>query len=77
MDGRPSTSEATVRLELLIGHLSDQLAPARKLVDELKLRANASHTTRLQLEHLSDIAGSIWEHLSAIREEAIQLRQRQ
>ncbi len=77
MDGRPPTTEASVRLELLIGHLSDQLAPARKLVDELQLRVNASHATREQVRHLSDIAGSIWEHLTAIREEASQLRQQQ
>ena len=75
MDGRPAATEATVRLELLIGHLSDQLAPARRLVGELQLRANASHATREQLRHLSDITGSIWEHLGAILEEASQMRQ--
>jgi hypothetical protein len=60
---------ADVRLELLVGHLSDLLSPARELTGALRLKANASVTTRGQLDHLIGLSGSIWERLGAIREE--------
>ena len=65
--------EAGTRLELLIGHLADLLTPARELVTTLRLRSNASHTSREELRHLVDLSGSIWERLDAIRKDASQL----
>jgi hypothetical protein len=61
--------EQAVRLELLIGHLADILTPARDLVGELRLRANASTVTRGELEHLSYFANDIWMKLDSIREQ--------
>jgi hypothetical protein len=63
-----------VRLELLIGHLADQLAPARELVDTLRLRSNASTITSGHLDHLCWAAGALCDRLGAIREEVGQLR---
>ena len=60
---------ADVRLELLVGHLSDLLGPAHEIAGALRLQANASVTTRAQLDHLLGLSGSIWERLGAIREE--------
>lgn len=37
---------AEARCELLVGLLSDQLYPARELIDALRLQSNASVTTR-------------------------------
>jgi hypothetical protein len=56
-----------VRLELLIGHLADALAPARTLIKALRLQANASVTTRTQLEALLDQAGALYQVLRDIR----------
>ena len=66
--------EAHARLESLIGDLGDLLMPARHLVGELRVRANASHTTREQLAQLQHMVGSLWERLGVIHEEASQLR---
>jgi hypothetical protein len=70
-------AEREARLEALIGHLADLLAPARELVGELQLRSNASPATREQVRHLIDLTGSLWRRLGDIREEARQLRQQQ
>jgi hypothetical protein len=67
------STEQTARLELLIGHVSDVLQPARTLVEQLQLRANASTTTRGELEFLKQISGGIFEQLAAIRDEAAAL----
>jgi hypothetical protein len=64
-----------MRREMMLGHLFDVLMPARELVDALRLQSNASVTTRSKLEHLGELAGSIWEHLGIIREEARHIRQ--
>jgi hypothetical protein len=66
--------DQAVRLELLIGHLSDVLRPARALIEQLQLRANASVTTRSELEHLCDVTGSIWTTLDQIHAEIRNLR---
>lgn len=63
-----------VRLELVVGALADLLAPARSLTTQLKLRANASAATRSDLDHLIELAGSIWERQDAIRSDINQLR---
>lgn len=65
---------ADVRLEFLVGHLSDLLGPAREIAGALRLQANASVTTHGQLDHLVGLSGSIWELLGAIREEVEGLR---
>lgn len=66
--------ERETRLELLIGHLSDLLAPSRDLVEALQLRSNASALSRGHLDHLVELAGSIWMRLGEIRDEAKSLR---
>jgi hypothetical protein len=53
-------------LEMLVGHLSDLLSPARDLITQLRLKSNASVTTRGELEHLNDGAGSNWERLARL-----------
>ena len=63
-----------VRLELLVGLLSDQLMPARELVAQLKLLANASHVTKSDLALLLEFTGSIWERLGQLTEEIQALR---
>jgi hypothetical protein len=63
-----------IRLEMLVGYLADQMHPIRELVDALRLQSNASHTTRSKLEHLLQLAGSMWERLGDIREEARLIR---
>ncbi len=69
-------SEQDARLELLVGHLSDQLQPVRELVAALRLQANASVTTRSKLESLYSMTGLLWGELCKIREEIDALRQR-
>ncbi len=63
-------TEQLCRLEMLMGHLMDQLMPARELVAALRLQSNAAATTRGKLEHLIDLTGSLWEVLTQIRDEA-------
>jgi hypothetical protein len=63
------TEEQLCRLEMLIGHLSDMLSPAKALVRELRLQSNASVTTRGKLDHLNDLVGSLWEHFQTIEQE--------
>jgi hypothetical protein len=48
------------RLELLVGKLSDILGPARRLVEQLTLRANAGAQTQATLDHLTDLGGAIY-----------------
>jgi hypothetical protein len=62
------------RLELLSGHLSDYVTHTHELVKRLKIRANASHTTRSQLSHLNDLTGDIWQHLRIMREEIAEIK---
>jgi hypothetical protein len=69
MDANEYT-ERLIRLELLIGHLSDLLSPARELVSGLRLQSNASVTTRAKLDGLTDLVGSVWDMLQAIKKEA-------
>jgi hypothetical protein len=77
MTAMESQAEGEARLEVLIGHLADLLAPAREFVGELQIRSNAASTTRGVLRHLTDLTGSLWRRLGDIREEARQLRQQQ
>jgi hypothetical protein len=60
---------ADIRLEMLVGHLADQL-PTVVEIKALRMQANASVTTRGKLEHLIELTGSIWETLRYVREEA-------
>jgi hypothetical protein len=69
-----SGEDVFVRLELLVGFLFEQLSPAQELIAGLKLRANASHTTRIQLEHLNQMNGAIWERLGMMLEEIERLK---
>jgi hypothetical protein len=62
------------RLELLVGHLSDLLEPAQQLMSELRLRANASHASRSDLEFLIQQHGAIWQHLVIILDEVKEIR---
>jgi hypothetical protein len=62
------------RLDMPCGHLSDYTAVGLGLVKQLKLRANAGHTTRSNLAHLWDLTGSIGEHLRIMREEIAVVR---
>ena len=63
-----------MRLEMLVGLLFDQLAPARELIAQLKLRANASHATRSDLALLSESSVSIDQQLRQLREEIQDLK---
>jgi hypothetical protein len=63
------------RLEMMVGTLSDQLAPTRELVAALRLRGNASATTRGELDHLNDLTGALWQRLGIITEELRTLRE--
>jgi hypothetical protein len=56
-----------MKLELLIGHLFDVLAPTRELVEALRLRDNASATTRAQLDTLIDLTNAVYSVLRDIR----------
>jgi hypothetical protein len=67
-------TERLIRLELLIGHLSDILSPASELVSGLRLQSNASVTTRGKLDGLTDLVGSVWNMLQAIKEELVEAR---
>jgi hypothetical protein len=60
---------ADIRMEMLVGHLSDMLRPTRELAKAFCLQSNASVTTRGKLEHLIDLSGALWEELGRIREE--------
>jgi hypothetical protein len=44
---------SAVRLEMTVGFLFDQLHPAKELVEQLQLRANASHVSRSDLKQQS------------------------
>jgi hypothetical protein len=66
--------EIICRLELLSGHLYDQLAPTRELVASLRLQANASVTTRSKLDSLYSMSGLLWEEMGRIREEIETIR---
>jgi Arc/MetJ-type ribon-helix-helix transcriptional regulator len=54
--------------------LSDYVGHTRDLVKQLKIRANASHTTRSALAHLNEMNGDIWQHLRMMREEIAELK---
>ena len=74
-DNPPSHSHlpADIRLEMLVGHLADQLTPARGLVTTLRLRSKST-MTRGDLQHLIDMTGSLWMTLNRIKEEATAIR---
>lgn len=63
-----SGQDPILRLELLVGHFADLLAPARELVARLRLRTNASLATRSDLALLNELSGAIWERLGMITE---------
>ena len=63
-----------LRLETPVHVLNNQFAPAARLVEELRLRANASFTTRTELRHLIDMVGALWETHNRIAEEATAIR---
>jgi hypothetical protein len=67
--------DALVRAELLVGHLSDVLAEARRYTAQLRLRANAGHTTRSTLATFFDLQGGIWTQLLALRDEIQAVRE--
>jgi hypothetical protein len=62
-----------IRLEMLVGHLADQLPTVAK-IEALRLQANASVTTRGKLDLLIQMTGSIRETLGYVREEAAAIR---
>jgi hypothetical protein len=59
--------DVRVRQEMLVGHLADLLTPTRGLVSQFRLRANASMTTRSELEVLTDLTQGLWAELIKIR----------
>jgi hypothetical protein len=61
-----------MRLEMLIGHLADQLPKVSEL--KIVLRSNASAATRNDLANIHDVLGSLWSRIGAIREEAAAIR---
>jgi len=69
-----SQLDPIIRLELLVGHLSDLLSPARELISQLQLRANASSQRRSDLALLRELTGNIWRQLDVIRDEIKELR---
>jgi hypothetical protein len=68
--GMTDEQEIMVRLEMLIGHLSDQLAPADALMKGLRLQSNASTTTRGKLDLLFAYVGDLHAQLRIIAGEA-------
>jgi hypothetical protein len=58
-----------VRLQIVMGIFWETMAEAEQLTRTLRLRANASHATRGQLEFLGGMIGAIWETLNRIETE--------
>lgn len=67
--------EANVKLEMLVGRLSDLLIPAREIA-QFRLQANSSVTTRSKLQHFVEVTGAVWEQLNGIQQELVDLRER-
>jgi hypothetical protein len=63
-----------VRLEMLVGRLSELLAPADELIAGLRLKSNASAVTRGQIDHLVGMTGLMWEELRKLREQVAQVK---
>src|SRR5262245_61272166 len=64
-----------IRLEMLVGHFSDQFVLINQLIEGLRLRSNASHCTRSDMEMLRHYAGVLaLERLGEILEEARSIR---
>lgn len=66
-----------VRLELLVGLLSDQLSPVKGLVSKvetIRLRTNASQATRGELEQLTGMITLAWQALETVTTELREIR---
>jgi hypothetical protein len=74
MTDQPSNmNPVDIRLEILVGHIADQL-PILDEIEALRLQSNASVTTRGKLDPLVELTGSIRETLEHIREKAAAMR---
>ncbi len=76
MDDQPNSMTRfpiDIRLEMLVGHLADQL-PTVDEIKTLRLQSNASVTTRSRLDYLIELTGALWKTLEAVREEAAAIR---
>jgi hypothetical protein len=63
-----------VRIEMMVGRMSDHLADTLELSKRIKVRANASHSTRSQLASIAEIQFLVLKETEALQREVASLR---
>jgi transposase len=87
-DGQPADDDApsewkpkclahlpvATRLEMLVALLEDGLTPTKKLVEALRLPANASVKRQAQLDGLQGMVGAIFDWMNIVKDEVEEIR---